>query len=130
MLRVTLDTNCLIDLEETRPATPHVAGLVQGHHHGQIALMVPAIAASERPKEGQSTGNFSYFTSRLASIGLDSRWRNKKCDVLALWSHLHHQGNVFVTSDTNFHKTSKKPQLIALGAGHILGPTEAATRLS
>jgi hypothetical protein len=52
-------------------------------------------------------------------------WRNAKCDVLALWSHIYHRREVFVTSDRNFHAPTKKPALIALGAGQICRPTEA-----
>jgi len=34
---------------------------------------------------------------------------------LAIWSHIHHKRDVFVTSDENFHGTAKKLALIALG---------------
>jgi hypothetical protein len=61
-----------------------------------------------------------------AANGLDpvtalpnSTWRNYKCDVLALWSHIHKARDVFVTHDGEFHKATKKPPLIALGAGRI-----------
>lgn len=51
-------------------------------------------------------------------------WRNRKCDVQAIWSHIHHSRDVFITSDRNFHKLGKKPALIALGAGAIMYPQE------
>jgi len=54
-------------------------------------------------------------------------WRNAKCDVLALWSHIHHGQEVFVTSDGNFHAPTKKPALLALGAGEICRPIEAVS---
>jgi hypothetical protein len=69
--------------------------------------------------------------------GLDSddkkawrRWVNRKCDVLALWSHLWHDGDVFVTRDEHFHQKTKKARLIALGAGEILKPAEAVKLLA
>lgn len=49
----------------------------------------------------------------------DGRWLNAKCDVQALWCHVREGGGVFVTSDGNFHKASKKPVLEHLGAGVI-----------
>jgi len=52
-------------------------------------------------------------------------WRNRKCDVQAIWSHIHHKRDVFVTSDCNFHKADKKAALIALGAGRIEHPEGA-----
>jgi hypothetical protein len=56
-------------------------------------------------------------------------WRNRKCDVQAIWSHIHHKRDVFVTSDCNFHKADKKVALIDLGAGLIEHP-EGALSLS
>ena len=62
-------------------------------------------------------------SSDHASFG---RWRNCKCDVLALWSHIHHNNrDVFVTDDRNFHAETKKPALIALGANRIEIPSSA-----
>ena len=59
----------------------------------------------------------------------DPKWRNAKCDVLVLWSHIRFNGDMFVTSDKNFYKQSKKEQLIALGAGNILRPHEAVSTI-
>jgi len=56
---------------------------------------------------------------------VDDKWRNPKCDVQALWSHIHHGRNVFVTSDAKFHAVTKLPTLISLGAGQILSPQDA-----
>ena len=54
---------------------------------------------------------------------------NAKCDVLAMWSHIHHGRDVFVTSDLNFH--AKKAGLLMLGAKEIARPSDAVamTRL-
>jgi hypothetical protein len=69
-----------------------------------------------------------------AANGLDpetslprSTWRNHKCDVLALWSHIHEARDVFVTNDGNFHAITKRPALIALGAGRIERAETAVT---
>lgn len=53
-------------------------------------------------------------------------WRNAKCDVLMMWCHLHYQGDVFITSDANFHKATKKARLLALGARQIVRPDDPA----
>lgn len=58
-----------------------------------------------------------------------ARWRNAKCDVLGMWSHIHYQCDVFVTSDGNFHKATKKPRLIELGAKAIVTPEEGVAML-
>ena len=58
------------------------------------------------------------------------RWRNAKCDVLALWCHIYHGGDVFVTRDRNYFKTSKNERLEVLGAGVIARPEEALKLVS
>ncbi len=60
---------------------------------------------------------------------VDGKWRNAKCDVQALWSHIHHGRNVFVTSDAKFHAVTKLPALISLGAGQIVSPQGAVAML-
>ena len=53
------------------------------------------------------------------------RWRNAKCDVQSFWSHMVAGGGLFVSDDGNFHKASKKPELVALAGGDILRPGDA-----
>ena len=60
---------------------------------------------------------------------LESDWRNSKCDVQALWAHIHHRRDVFVTSDRNFHSASKRATLMSLGSGQIAFPEIAAAQL-
>jgi hypothetical protein len=57
------------------------------------------------------------------------KWLNCKCDVQAMWSHIHAKRDVFVTSDKNFHRPEKKAALIALGAKGIEYPDEAVRLL-
>lgn len=49
-------------------------------------------------------------------------WLNRLCDVHTMWCHLHYKNEMFVTSDRNFHKSSKRPPLVSLGAGQIRRP--------
>jgi len=185
--RVTLDQNCIIDLEENRSASSDIQRLIARHHSGAISLRLVAISASERQPGGTYAQDFQEFKQKVAAVGLagmeillppwylgltflgqgllaseamadlekqihevlfpdvpfeyqdycashgidpstdrrNPNWVNKRCDVLGLWSHIHHGGDIFVTSDTNFHAVTKKPALIALGAGNILKPAEA-----
>ena len=63
----------------------------------------------------------------IDELPVDRAWRNVKCDVQAMWCHLHYARNVFVTSDKNFLRKSEA--LIELGAGNVLEPAEAAKLL-
>ena len=55
------------------------------------------------------------------------RWRNGKCDVQNMWTHIYNKRDVFVTSDMNFHGATKKPALVALGTNRIEYPGDAVT---
>ena len=191
MLNVTLDNNCIIDLEQNRAAAPYIKKLVQMHSDQEINLRVVAISASEQKPDRTYVSHINEFKERIAAVGLanveilatiayldiaflgysllsggtleelerkiqrilfptieleygdfckkrglkpDNRkawrkWVNAKCDVLALWSHIWYSGDIFVTRDQNFHKETKKLQLIALGAGKILKPVETVELL-
>ena len=189
LMNVTFDTNCLIDLEEDRPAAEHLRHIVEQAAAGRVTLRTVAISASERRPDGTYARNFSEFQEKVASVGLqdfeslppllvldvtyldhsllgsdelsaqarrihevlfpdspfdyteycadfgidpeandvDRKWKNRLCDTLALWAHLHSDGGVFVTSDENFHKQTKRNALAGLGA-EVLRPDEAAMR--
>ena len=188
MITLTLDTNCLISLDEGRPGAEHVAGLLELHRSGKAQIGVPAVAASERQQSGSHLEHFDAFRARLARLGLadaqllpaigyygigffgvgyyggdDSmvslereihgvlhpsiefglgdfcdrtniametehlphKWLNAKCDVQALWSHIWQKRHCFVSSDRNYHKATKIPRLLDLGASAICTPSSA-----
>jgi hypothetical protein len=62
--------------------------------------------------------------------GVDGRvGRNKICDVLMMWSHIHYGGDAFVTANTDdFTRPSRRTALTALGAGELLTPQVAVAR--
>ena len=69
-MNVTLDMNCIIDLEERKGPASHIETLIQMHEQRKIALRVPAICASERRRNGRYARNFAEFRNRIAAIGL------------------------------------------------------------
>jgi hypothetical protein len=187
MQTFSLDTNCVIALEEGRVEAASVRALANAHAAAKANVGVIAISASERQKDGRHLESFTCFQNRLKTLGLEhldlilpmfyfdltfwdcavftdeaglileqkihqilfpniefrwpdfcrannldpssivssSKWRNAKCDVQALWGHINAKRDIFVTSDENFHKVSKKAKLIALGAGCIERPIDA-----
>lgn len=54
-----------------------------------------------------------------------ARWRNRRLDVLGLHTHIRSGADVFVTSDRNFLKETKRVPLAVLGAGTVLTPEAA-----
>jgi len=185
----TLDTNCIIDIDENRPAARYVRALADAHVAGRSSVAVGAISASEKQKDGRLIENFEEFKQRLVDLRLDHlevmapmlyvdvsfwdwalwpspemeaieirihdvlfptvefhwkdyaqahgldvnatpaawRWRNAKCDVQAIWTHVHYRRDMFVTSDDNYHRRSDA--LVALGARSIVTPEEAVAWL-
>lgn len=191
MRAFTLDTNCIIAVDEERPEAAVIRALAAAHNEGLALVGLVAISASERQKDGGTLENFGTFKERLQRLGLerlellepmlymdisfwdfclwaeeedealeskihgilfpsmpfkwsdfcddrgvdpnsgtiDRKWLNAKCDVQAFWSHMHHEREVFVTSDQNFHAETKKRELLALAGGRIEYPIGAAALL-
>lgn len=189
-MKLTLDTNCIIALDETRePEATCLRSLLHKHNAGKVHLQLIATSASERQSRGPYLDNFSKFRTRLDSLGLghlpllvplmvldvsyldwcmlaseddlllledihktlfpgqpysfqdalakagananpasvEHKWRNRSLDVHALWCHLHYGGDLFVTSDKNFHK--KQRALAKYGSPVILDPCQADIRI-
>jgi len=57
------------------------------------------------------------------------RWRNVKCDVQAMWCHINYGGDIFVTLDRNFFKSTKRCRLERLGAKLIARPEQAIAEI-
>ena len=71
-MRFTLDTNCLIDVEEGRPNALFIRGLVSLHGKREIKVAISSIGASERQRAGGYAQNFSEFQAKLKAIGFDT----------------------------------------------------------
>lgn len=107
-------------------------------YYDWCVLADEAMIDFERRIHGVLFPNLEFlYADFCARLGLDStvapvdaRWRNPKCDVQAVWSHIHYGDGIFVTSDLNFHNPGKKHALIALGAGQVLNPQKAVGALS
>ena len=69
--RFTIDTNCIVDVEERRPNAKHIEALRDLHLSKKIELAVVGIAASERQKHGPPLRNINDFLERLARLQLD-----------------------------------------------------------
>ena len=65
----TLDTNCIIDIAENRPAAGAVRTLADAHA-GRADVAVVAMSASEKQQGGHYIRNFAVFRDRLVSLGL------------------------------------------------------------
>jgi hypothetical protein len=154
----TLDTNCIIDVAENRPATEAVRTLADAHA-GRADVAVVAMRASETQQGGHYIRNFAEFRDRLVSLGLGhlnvilpmgywdisfwgqclwadeatlkreheihsilfppvqflrppnpptGTWRNRNCDVQAIWSHIHHKRDYSSQATAIFTRPTRK----------------------
>ncbi len=69
MRTFTLDTNCLIDVAEDRPAAVHVKRLLQAARDGLADLALVASSASERQEGGGLLESLLIFEERRSALG-------------------------------------------------------------
>lgn len=196
-MRITFDSNCLIDLENHEGASQALTKVIKEHDAGRLTVQVSAIMASEQLPGGLFAPSFKAFCSRLAPLsrrkfvilkpfgqydityydyclypdeemvqlakevhhclfptqafrwqkcarqhGVDAgtapstdhrvwqRWRNRNCDALAMWCHIYHGGDAFLTRDSDFHKESSRNCLMKLGVHSILHPRQLVKQLA
>lgn len=67
-MTLTLDTNCIIDLEQGNEHQAALRRLVAKHNAGAIDLRVSEIVASERLREGGYAKSFATFQERIAAL--------------------------------------------------------------
>lgn len=81
-MRFTLDTNCLIDVEEARSNASSIKDLVSLHGQNGINVAVSAVGASERQRTGGYAKSFAEFQTKLNTIGFN---RLELLRPLAYW---------------------------------------------
>lgn len=70
-MKVTLDTNCLISVEERDLRTAHIKQLYKYHQLGKIVLQIVGISASEKTIKGTYLQNFSQFQEWIHKLSFD-----------------------------------------------------------
>ena len=69
-MKLVIDTNCIIDLEEQRKDYAHLVKILSKWKDGHIDLGVVAISASEKQKGGYVSKTFKDFENKLSNAGL------------------------------------------------------------
>jgi len=70
MWTFTLDSNCIISIDEGGGDAALVRSLVDAHEAGKAQVAVVAIAAAEKQRTGSYLDNFDAFRDRLAALNL------------------------------------------------------------
>lgn len=70
ILRFTLDTNCLIDVDDGRLAKGDVLAIIEAARRGEADVAMLASSASERQPGGGHLDNFGDFQKRMIDLGL------------------------------------------------------------
>jgi uncharacterized protein YbjT (DUF2867 family) len=70
LLSFTLDTNCVISLDENRPTAPAIKRLAEAHATSKADVAVVAIMASEKQRPKGYIEDFQVFEHRLQRLGI------------------------------------------------------------
>ena len=68
-MKLTLDWNCVIEVEEDRPQAKYVTDLVNRHRKGQFEVALLAASASENSKSKRFPSNAKLFQDRVSALG-------------------------------------------------------------
>lgn len=68
-MKLTLDWNCVIEVEEQRPQARFVSELVFLHRAGDVEVALLAASASENSKSKRFPGSASLFFKRIRALG-------------------------------------------------------------
>ena len=70
MLKITFDTNCIIDLEEQRTDSRYLVEIIDAWRNKKVELAVVAVSASENQSNGGVNETFQHFQQKIAAVGL------------------------------------------------------------
>lgn len=68
-MKLTLDWNCVIEVEENRPQASTVRDLISRHRKGRFEVALLAASASENSKSKRFPGNATLFVKRVSALG-------------------------------------------------------------
>lgn len=68
-MKLTLDWNCVIEVEEDRPQAAFVRDLIDRHWKGQFEVALLAASASENSRSKRFPGNATMFVERVSALG-------------------------------------------------------------
>jgi hypothetical protein len=89
LLTFTLDTNCIIDIADRRPAAPHILALADAHQQGTADVALVAVSASERQPDDMYLSTYEDFQARVFGPGLShlTELRGMAYFDLSYWDH-------------------------------------------
>lgn len=67
-MKLTLDWNCVIEVEVGGPQSIHVKNIVKAHRYGEFEVALLAASASENSKSKMFPGNAKFFKQRIAKL--------------------------------------------------------------
>ncbi|MDF1671528.1 MAG: hypothetical protein P1U83_18180 [Roseovarius sp.] len=70
MISFTIDTNCIIDIDDNRHGADSVRALANAHADGRASVALVAISASERQVGDKYIENYSGFKERVDALQL------------------------------------------------------------
>lgn len=106
MLRVTFDTNILIDLEENRTGYDNIKKIIELHDQKQLKICIPAISASEKILDQKKIPNYTLFQNFLSKLYIyeyEELMPIMYCDI-SFWNHALWADDEMSELDHKIHK--------------------------
>jgi hypothetical protein len=106
LLTFTLDTNCIIAVDEKRSEANAILELVSAHRKGLASVGLVAISASEQQRSSGRLENFEQFQERISKLGLgelDILLPMAYCDV-SFYDHGLFSDDTMVQGELKIHE--------------------------
>ncbi len=94
-MKLTLDWNCVIEVEEKQPQAAYVIDLINRHRKGQFEVALLAASASENMNSKRLPGNAEIFLKRVLALG----WQDLPLVPMPAISDLSYWDNCYYVDD-------------------------------
>jgi hypothetical protein len=94
-MKLTLDWNCVIEVEERRPQADAVLDLIRAHRSRQVEVALLAASATENTQSKVFPGSATIFLERVTRLGWDDLPLVPMPGIwgLSYWDHAYHVGD-------------------------------------
>ncbi|MEM9578948.1 MAG: hypothetical protein AAF999_18300 [Pseudomonadota bacterium] len=72
MKKLTLDTNCILEIDEDRPQSDAVKAIIEAHNEGLVEAALVASSGSEKSHKGLFPESFDEFDLRRTQLGFSN----------------------------------------------------------
>lgn len=99
-MKLTLDWNCVIEVEDNRPQAYSLQRLVESHRSGKVDVALLGASASENTREKRLPSTFHHFQMKIEDLG----WSDLPIVPMPCVIGLTYIGRSFIVGDADLFK--------------------------